>query len=97
MSTLSHLRRYRRDRFGHRPRRLVAGGATSILVGRDAARLDALAAETGAGTTVADVLDPDAFVRATAEAGTPISGLVYAVWLDQSEADRASERCRFRA
>lgn len=49
------------------------------LVGRDAARLDALAAETGAGTSVADVLDPDAFARATAAAGTPISGLVYAV------------------
>lgn len=49
------------------------------LVGRDAARLAAVAAETGATTTQGDVTDETLFARATAEAGPALAGLAYAV------------------
>lgn len=53
------------------------------LVGRDEARLSAIAKEMDAGFTVGDVLDETLFVRATdaatANSGGTISGLVYAI------------------
>ena len=61
-------------------RRLRARGLALHLVGRDAGRLDAAAAELGETTTSAgDVTDPELFARATAEAGEALCGLVYAV------------------
>jgi len=49
------------------------------LVGRDAARLQAVAAEIEATATQGDVLDDGLFARATLEAGAGLCGLVYAV------------------
>lgn len=61
-------------------RGLRARGYALHLVARDAARLDAAAAELGETTvTAGDVTDPDLFARATGEAGEALSGLVYAV------------------
>ncbi|PUB21508.1 short-subunit dehydrogenase involved in D-alanine esterification of teichoic acids [Promicromonospora sp. AC04] len=47
--------------------RLQARGNTVIVGGRNAAALDALAAEHGFGTVVIDTSDPDSIVRASAE------------------------------
>jgi NAD(P)-dependent dehydrogenase (short-subunit alcohol dehydrogenase family) len=58
---------------------LHARGHALHLVGRDEGRLSAVAAETGATFTVADVEDPASFARVATEAGVPLSGLVYAV------------------
>lgn len=60
-------------------RALAARGHALHLVGRDGDRLAALATELGAGTTRADVTDPDSFARVAADAGGPLAGLVYAV------------------
>lgn len=60
-------------------RRLHAQGFGLHLVGRDAARLDALAAEVGATATAGDVRDPQTFARAAEAAGDALDGLVYAV------------------
>lgn len=60
-------------------RQLVTDGYRVHLVGRDAARLETLAAELEGGYTSGDVLSPDLFPRATAEAGESLAGLVYAV------------------
>lgn len=61
-------------------RALRARGHALHLVARDAARLDAAAAELGETTvTAGDVTDEDLFARATREAGEALSGLVYAV------------------
>jgi NAD(P)-dependent dehydrogenase (short-subunit alcohol dehydrogenase family) len=60
-------------------RRVQASGHALHLVGRDPARLAAVAAETGAGHTVGDVEDPATFARVVAEVGGPLAGLVYAV------------------
>lgn len=60
-------------------RMLHARGHALHLAGRDEGRLSAVAAETGASFTVADVEDPASFARVAADAGTPLSGLVYAV------------------
>lgn len=60
-------------------RLLARRGAALHLVGRDAARLEAVAAETGASASIADVEDDAAFARVMAEAGGAFSGLVYAV------------------
>jgi NAD(P)-dependent dehydrogenase (short-subunit alcohol dehydrogenase family) len=60
-------------------RLLAADGFDLHLTGRDPARLAAIGAELGAGTSVADVTDPGALARVTAEAGGPLAGLVYAV------------------
>ena len=46
-------------------------GARVGLVARDAARLDAVAAETGGVALVADVCDPEALAHAAARFGTP--------------------------
>ncbi len=60
-------------------RKLVAGGHTVHLTGRDAGRLEAIALETGAKFTVGDVLDGDFIAKAVAEAGSVLDGLAYAV------------------
>jgi NAD(P)-dependent dehydrogenase (short-subunit alcohol dehydrogenase family) len=60
-------------------RRLAAQGRALHLVGRDAARLGALADALGAGSTVADVEDPAGFAQVAADAGGELSGLAYAV------------------
>lgn len=60
-------------------RQLVTDGYRVHLVGRDAARLETLAAELEGGYTSGDVLSPDLFPRATADAGESLAGLVYAV------------------
>lgn len=49
------------------------------LVARDEHRLAAVAGEVGGSWTAGDVTDPDLFRRATADAGAPLVGLVYAV------------------
>ena len=60
-------------------RRLAARGVPVHLVGRDPARLAALAQEIGASSSLADVTDPAAIEGAVAAAGTDgLSGLVYA-------------------
>ncbi|MCX7684688.1 MAG: SDR family oxidoreductase [Acetobacteraceae bacterium] len=60
-------------------RRVAAGGGRPFLIGRDPARLAALAAELGAGHAVADALDGPALARAVQAAGSPLSGLAYCV------------------
>jgi NAD(P)-dependent dehydrogenase (short-subunit alcohol dehydrogenase family) len=57
----------------------VAGGGAAHLVGRDAARLAALAADLGASHAVADVMDAAALGTAVAAAGPRIAGLAYCV------------------
>lgn len=60
-------------------RRMVAAGQRVHLVGRDAAKLGAVASELGATSAVADVLDADSLKAAIEAAGPAISGLAYAV------------------
>lgn len=60
-------------------RRLAARGAALHLVGRDAARLTALAQEVGATSAVADVRDPAALRAAVEGAGPRVAGLAYCV------------------
>ncbi|WP_020179235.1 SDR family oxidoreductase [Methylopila sp. M107] len=62
-------------------RALAAKGAGVHLVGRDEAKLKALADEIGAGFTVTDVEDDAGVTRATEEAakGGALGGLAYAV------------------
>lgn len=61
-------------------RELAREGRRVHLAGRNAARLEAVAAETGASFTVADATDPDAIRRATEEAAAGgLSGLAYCV------------------
>lgn len=60
-------------------RALSLQGFDLHLVGRDAGRLAALADELGCSTSQADVEDDTAFARVSAEAGTSLAGLVYAV------------------
>jgi NAD(P)-dependent dehydrogenase (short-subunit alcohol dehydrogenase family) len=58
---------------------LRSKGHSLHLVGRDENRLTAVAHELGATFTVGDVKDPAVFVKAAAEAGDSLDGLVYAV------------------
>ena len=60
-------------------RRLAAAGEAVHLIGRDAARLQVLAAEIGATTALADVTDEAAMAAAIAAAGPAVAGLTYAV------------------
>ena len=62
-------------------RRVAARGDRPHLVGRDPAKLESAARETGAAATLADVTDPEAIARAVAEASQDggLAGLVYAV------------------
>ncbi len=60
-------------------RLLHARGHDLHLVGRNAEKLAALAAELGAGTTAGDVRDGGLSARVAAEAGPELAGLVYAV------------------
>jgi NAD(P)-dependent dehydrogenase (short-subunit alcohol dehydrogenase family) len=62
-------------------RLLARDGFSLHLVGRDEARLGAVAAEIGAGATPGDVRDETLFARATAAAAADgaLAGLVYAV------------------
>ncbi len=48
-------------------------------MGRDRTRLEALAAELGAGATVGDVTNTGLFAQAAIDAGEALAGLVYAV------------------
>ena len=58
---------------------MAAAGFSLHLVGRDGARLAALAEELGAVTSQADVEDDTAYERISAEVDGPLAGLVYAV------------------
>ena len=60
-------------------RRLAAAGQALHLVGRDPARLAALAGELGASHASADVLDGAALAAAVQQAGPRIAGLAYCV------------------
>lgn len=60
-------------------RRLAAAGRSLHLIGRDKAKLSAIAAETGASLAVADVGDRGALADAITAAGGVAAGLVYAV------------------
>jgi NAD(P)-dependent dehydrogenase (short-subunit alcohol dehydrogenase family) len=60
-------------------RMLAKRGNRVHLAGRDADRLKAVAAETGGGFTVCDVLQDDAFAKVMNETGPALAGLVYAV------------------
>ena len=60
-------------------RRMVAAGKRLHLIGRDAAKLAAVAGEMGASSAVADVLDGDALKAAVEAAGGAVSGLAYCV------------------
>lgn len=60
-------------------RRLGRSRERLHLVGRDAAKLSALADEVGAMTAVADVTEPGALSEAVRQAGEKICGLAYCV------------------
>ena len=60
-------------------RALHSRGYALHLVGRDAAKLDAVAREVDATVTTGDVTDPALFERAANEARSPLDGLLYAV------------------
>ena len=62
-------------------RAVKARGHAVHLVGRDRAKLEAVASEVGAGFTVGDVTEADVFAAATQDAsqGGALKGLVYAV------------------
>ena len=60
-------------------RRLAAQGAKLHLVGRNAENLASLAAETGATSAVADVMDRAALEAAVKAAGPAAAGLAYCV------------------
>lgn len=60
-------------------RQLAGRGHPLHLVGRDAGRMQAIAEETGASHSLADVLDAASLREAVAAAGQSLSGLVYAV------------------
>lgn len=59
--------------------RLHQAGMPLHLVGRNASALESMATDLGATFTAGDVRDPALFPQATAAAGEPLAGLVYAV------------------
>lgn len=59
-------------------RRVAARGAEPFLIGRDEARLAALAAERGARYAVAEATDGAALAAALGQAGPALEGLAYA-------------------
>ena len=73
-------------------RRLRAAGRSLHLVGRDQARLAALAGELGATSAVADAMDPASLAAAVRAAGDRVSGLAYCVGsIVMKPLERASE------
>lgn len=60
-------------------RRLTRSGRTVHLSGRDEERLQALAEELSGPATAGDILDDGVVEDVVAAAGTPLTGLVYAV------------------
>lgn len=60
-------------------RLLAAKGESLHFVGRDGAKLEAIADELGASSTQGDVLDEKLFARVAEDAAEAVSGLVYAV------------------
>lgn len=60
-------------------RALHSRGYALHLVGRDRAKLEAVAREVEATVTAGDVCDTELFGKATAEAGGPLDGLLYAI------------------
>jgi NAD(P)-dependent dehydrogenase (short-subunit alcohol dehydrogenase family) len=60
-------------------RRLTASGHTIHAIGRDASKLDALTAEIGGTSAVADVTDRGALDLAIKAAGPAVAGLAYCV------------------
>lgn len=60
-------------------RRLAAAGRAVHVVGRDEAKVRALAAEIGASHSVANTDEDGVFARVALEAGPALAGLVYAV------------------
>lgn len=60
-------------------RLLAARGQAVHLAARSETRLREIAEETGGTFSVCDVLEEGAIARATAEAGTRLAGLIYAV------------------
>lgn len=64
---------------GATARQLARKGHALHLVGRNVARLEAIASDTGATFSLADAMDPASIEQAVAAAGPALSGLVYAV------------------
>ena len=60
-------------------RRVAARGGTPFLIGRDAARLEALAAELGAPHAACDVTDAAALRAAVQAAGPALDGLAFCI------------------
>lgn len=60
-------------------RLLAAKGQAVHLSGRDEGKLTALAGQIGASVSLGDVEDAGSVARIVAEAGSPLTGLVYAV------------------
>lgn len=58
---------------------LSTRGFALHLVGRNSSRLEAVAGQTGASFSIADVEDASGIEAAIAAAGSPLAGLVYAV------------------
>ena len=60
-------------------RRLAEAGHSVHLAGRDAGKLQALVAELGCTFTAGDVLEAGVIDKVTADAGSSLDGLVFAV------------------
>jgi NAD(P)-dependent dehydrogenase (short-subunit alcohol dehydrogenase family) len=60
-------------------RRLQGRGVAVHITGRDEVKLKAVAAQTGASFTVADVERQESFARVAAAAGSPLAGFIFAV------------------
>lgn len=84
-------------------RRAAARGEALHLVGRDAAKLQALSTELGGTYAVADAMDPAALTQAVQAAGSMIGGLAYCVGsiviahLDRTTPDQYVDAFRLNA